>query len=65
MMRRAPPAQGRAEADGLLRAHGAALRERDEAVALFESAVASLREAEQASTAAALRRACAATVRVG
>ena len=39
--------QGRAEADSLLRAHGLALRERDEAAALFESAVSSLRESEQ------------------
>jgi 3-hydroxyisobutyrate dehydrogenase-like beta-hydroxyacid dehydrogenase len=39
--------QGRAEADSLLRAHGVALKERDEAAALFEAAVASLRETEQ------------------
>ena len=39
--------QGRAEADSLLRAHGIALRERDEAAALFEDAMTSLRETEQ------------------
>ncbi len=43
----APLPQGRAEAEGLVRARQAALRERDEAAGLFEAAVASLREAEQ------------------